>query len=53
MDNMGKNLQFVNILFSGYRSRSTIIEKCEPKPILARAQVPQRVITYSLSMDGK
>ena len=24
--------------------RSTIGEKCEPKPILARAQVPQRVI---------
>ena len=27
--------------------RSTIGEKCEPKPILARAQVPQRVINDS------
>ena len=43
MDIGVKIRQLINILFCGYR-RSTIRDKCMPKPILARGTVPQRVI---------
>jgi hypothetical protein len=43
-DNLGKNWQLIIILFRGYRRRLTIHQKCVSKPILAWAQVPQRVI---------
>jgi hypothetical protein len=44
MDNWGEIRQLINILFCGYQRRSDIHQKCVAKPILARAQVPQRVI---------
>jgi hypothetical protein len=45
----GEIMQLINILFCGYRRLeihyplSEIRDKCMPKPILAWAQVPQRV----------
>jgi hypothetical protein len=54
MDNLGKNWQLINILFCGYQRRSDIHQKCVPKPILARAQVPQRVIMHKITnMPGR
>jgi hypothetical protein len=45
MDNLGKNCQEIIWLKIRYSILwLSIGEKCEPKPILARAQVPQRVI---------
>ena len=51
MDNLGKNWQLINILFCGYQRRSEIRHPPRvPKPILARAQVPQRVIKHGISL---
>jgi hypothetical protein len=46
MDNLGKNWRSLIFYFVAIdcNPRSTIEEKYEPKPTLARAQVPQRVI---------